>query len=98
MIKNALLKDTDISREEYAERVKEADRATEAHGVEGSAPIDEETREARMRMNFYGAMLNVGMSLIAALDEINENIKILNNNIVVLSGGENDAGKSASGN
>jgi hypothetical protein len=87
-IKKSLERDTDISREEYAEKMRQADAATAAHGVAGEAPLTEGERERRMRMNYYGTMVNIGMSILAAIDELTENIKILNNNIVILSGGE----------
>ena len=89
MIKKALEKDVDLTREEYAEKQKKADKTTAAHGVEGKAPISERERERRMRMNYYGTVINIGMSILAALDDINNNIKTLNNNIVILSGGTN---------
>ena len=94
MIQKALKRDVDLSREEYLDKMKKADEVTEAHGITGEAPISEEERERRMRMNFYGTMLNIEMSILAALDEINNNIKVLNNNIVCLAGGEADASDS----
>ena len=94
MIKKALEKDIDLPAEEYAEKMKQSDRATAAHGVDGEAPLDEEARERRMRMNFYGTMINIEMSILAALDELNNNVKILNNNLVVISGGGVSANES----
>ena len=96
MIQKALEKDIELSPEEYAEKMKSADKATEAHGVEGDAPVNEEERERRIRMNFYGTMLNVEMSILAALDDINNNLKVLNNNIVYLLGGEASANADTS--
>ena len=91
MIQKALEKDIDISAEEYAGKIRESDKATAAHGVEGEAPLNEVERERRMRMNFYGTMINIEMSILAALDELNNNVKVLNNNIVYLSGGANES-------
>lgn len=83
----ALNEDIDLSREEYAEKKARADEITAAHGVEGEAPLSEEERERRMRMNFYGSVLNVGMAILAALDDLNNRVTTLNNNIVNLAGG-----------
>lgn len=83
----ALNEDIDLSREEYAEKKAKADEITAAHGVEGEAPLSEEERERRMRMNFYGSVLNVGMAILAALDDLNNRVTTLNNNIVNLAGG-----------
>ena len=91
MIKEALERDVDLSPAEYAEKSKKADKTTAAHGIKGKAPISEIARERRMRMNYYGTVINIGMSILAALDELNNNVKILNNNIVLLSGGEASA-------
>ena len=91
IIKEALERDVDLSNEEYAEKMKKADKSTAAHGVQGKAPLSESARERRMRMNYYGTMLNIEMSILAALDELINNVKILNNNIVILSGGEASA-------
>ena len=94
MIEKALNKDTELSAPKYAEKMRESDRATAAHGVEGEAPLNEEERERRMRMNFYGTMINIEMSILAALDELNNNVKVLNNNLVILSGGEASGNES----
>ena len=94
MIQKALKKDIDLSPKEYAEKMKQADKATKAHGVEGKAPLTESVRERRMRMNYYGTMINIGMSILAAVDELNNNLKILNNIIVLLSGGDASANES----
>lgn len=83
----ALNEDIDLTREAYAEKKAKADEITAAHGVEGEAPISEEERERRMRMNYYGSVLNVGMAILAALDDIANRITTLNNNIVNLAGG-----------
>ena len=73
-IKDALERDAALSREEYAEKQKKADEITAAHGVEGEAPLSEEERERRMRMNFYGSMLNVMMALYSAVEQLNNGV------------------------
>lgn len=83
----ALNEDLDLTREEYEEKKARADKITAAHGVEGEAPLSEEERERRMRMNYYGSVLNVGMAILAALDDIANRVTTLNNNIVNLAGG-----------
>lgn len=83
----ALNEDLDLSREEYAAKKERADKITEAHGVEGEAPLSEDERERRMRMNYYGSVLNVGMAILAAIDDVANRITTLNNNIVNLAGG-----------
>lgn len=80
----ALNKNVDISREEYADLCRQADASTEAHGVEGEAPLTEEERERRMRMNYYGTVLNIGMAIIASLDAIEDKLVTVNNNVVAL--------------
>lgn len=87
-IEKALNEDVDLTREEYAEKKKRADEITAAHGVEGEAPLTEDERERRMRMNYYGSTLNVFCAILAALDDIANRITTLNNNIVELAGGE----------
>lgn len=100
-IDNALTRDIDISREEYAEKCAKADRTTAANGVEGEAPLNEEERERRMRMNYYGSVINIGMAILAALDDVANRIGMLNNNIIALSGGnvadERDDGNAGTG-
>ena len=91
-IEQALTKDIDMTRKEYAEKCEKADRTTAANGVEGEAPLDEEERERRMRMNYYGSVINIGMAILAALDDVADRISTLNNNIIAMAGGEVNAG------
>lgn len=94
-ITEALERDLDLSREEYAKKAEEADRVTAAHGIEGEAPLTEAEREARMRMNYYGISLNLGMNILAALNDLSERVTVLNNNLVALTGGEANDGCNA---
>ncbi len=87
IVEKALHEDIDLDREEYAEKKARADAITAAHGIEGEAPLSEEERERRMRMNYYGSVLNVGMAILAALDDIANRITTLNNNLVSIAGG-----------
>ena len=89
-IEKALNEDAELSREEYAEKKAKADEVTAAHGVEGEAPLNEEERERRMRMNFYGSVLNIGMAILAALDDMGNNLATLTN--LVMAGGTTDGG------
>lgn len=91
-IDKALNANVDLSREEFAKKAEEADRITAAHGVEGEAPMTEEERERRMRMNYYGTTLNVFMSILAALDGIDDKLVTLNNNVVGLANIVNKGG------
>ena len=86
-IKGALERDIDLSREEYAEKQKKADEITAAHGVEGEAPISEEERERRMRMNFYGSVLNILMATYSAIEDINQKITAIG---AMMNGGTNN--------
>ncbi len=95
-ITEALERDIDLSREEYARKAKEADRVTAAHGIEGEAPLTEAEREARMRMNYYGISLNLFMNLLAAINDVAERVTVLNNNLVALTGGETNDGSNSS--
>ncbi len=92
-IEKALNANVDIPREEFAKKAAEADKATEAHGIDGEAPLSEEERERRMRMNYYGTVINVGMSILAALDDIADKLVTVNNNIVALAGQLSEGGK-----
>lgn len=86
-IKDALERDIDLSREEYAEKQKKADEITAAHGVEGETPISEEERERRMRMNFYGSVLNILMATYSAIEDMNQKITAIG---AMMNGGTNN--------
>ena len=88
-IEQALNEDIELSREDYAKKKAEADKITEAHGAIGEAPLSEEERERRMRMNYYGISVNILMSLLSAVDDLSDRITTLNNNVVQLLGGTN---------
>lgn len=87
IVQKALNEDIDLSREDYAAKRARADEITAAHGVEGEAPLSEDERERRMRMNYYGSTLNILMAVLAAIDDLANRITTLNNNIVALGGG-----------
>jgi hypothetical protein len=89
-IDEALNADVDLSREEYAERCAKADEVTAAHGVEGEAPLTEEDRERRMRMNYYGSIINIGMNVLAALNEVCARLEIIDGKIGGVTDGSND--------
>ena len=75
-IKEALLRDVDLSKEEYKEKNEKADASTKAHGVEGRAPLSEALRHKRIQTNFYATMLNIGVSLLAEVTETNRLLQI----------------------
>lgn len=75
-IKEALLRDVDLSSEEYKAKNQKADASTKAHGVEGRAPLSESLRHKRIQMNFYATMLNIGVSLLAEVTETNRLLRI----------------------
>lgn len=96
MIDNALNADTELPREEYAKKCAEADKITAAHGIEGEAPLTEEERERRMRMNYYGSIINIGMNVLAALNEVCARLESIDGKIGGVTDGSNDL--TASGN
>lgn len=97
IIEKALNEDVELSRKEYAEKKEKADAVTKAHGVEGEAPLSEDERERRMRMNYYGSTLNVMMAILGAVDDLANRITTLNNNIIELAGGNVDVRNNDSG-
>lgn len=70
-IEKALNKDIDLSESEYREKCVQADISTKVHGVEGRAPISETMRYKRIQTNFYGTCLNVLLSALAELSQMN---------------------------
>lgn len=72
LIEQALLKDVDLSPEEYREKNEKADKSTKTHGVKGRAALTEGIRHKRIQMNFYGTVLNVLMSLLCECTQTNK--------------------------
>lgn len=89
-IEAALNADTDLSREDYAKKCADADKITAAHGIEGEAPLTEEERERRMRMNYYGSIINIGMNVLAALNELCARLEIIDEKRGGVTNGSND--------
>ena len=73
-IQAALIKDVDLSPEEYRAKNEAADVSTKAHGVKGRAALTEGQRHKRIQMNFYGTVLNI---LVGVLAEVSETNRIL---------------------
>ena len=71
-IKDALQRDTELSKEDYRAKCEEADRSTEAHDVQGKAPLSEALRHKRIQTNFYGSALNIALSQLAELSRIGD--------------------------
>ena len=59
MIEESLLKDINLTVEEYKEKRLASDKQTKVNGVEGQASLSETVRARRMAMNFYGSVLNI---------------------------------------
>lgn len=87
MVKEAIIgalnKDINLSPEEYAEKNRQADKATENNGIKkqgkGRVPVvNEELRHKRVQTNFYGTALNLLLNIIISLGELTEEIKELN--------------------
>lgn len=70
-IEESLTKGVDLSPGEYKAQCEKADATAENNGVEGSAPIDEETRHKRIQCNFYGTILNFLASILCEVSETN---------------------------
>lgn len=77
MIKYALLRDVDLTEEEYRQKRLTDDRVTKAHGIKGrGVTASESIRARRMAMNFYGTILNIMMNMHAtALETLAEQKK-----------------------
>ena len=71
MIQNALNADVDLSEEEYKEKMEQADKSTEAHGMTGKAPLSEARRHKRIEMNYYGLSINYMANLLGELVNTN---------------------------
>lgn len=69
LIKKALLQNTDLSEEEYLQKILEADKSTAGHGIKGrkNASVKESVRAKRIQMNFYGILLNYVASLLGEM-------------------------------
>lgn len=76
-INTALNANVDMSKEEYAKMCELADETTKVNGVEGKAPIDEETRHKRVQTNFYATALNILVNLYQLTAEIADSLKDL---------------------
>lgn len=76
-IQKALMKDVDLSPEEYRKKNEDADQSTKTHGVKGRTALTEGTRHKRIQMNFYGTMLNIMCSMLAEVSETNRMMRYL---------------------
>ena len=70
LIEESLLKDIDLSEEEYKAKRLENDKQTAKNGYEGKASVKEPVRARRMAMNFYGTVLNILLNMHATSLEI----------------------------
>lgn len=75
-IQMALMRDVNLSPEDYRAKNEEADESTKTHGVKGRAALTESVRHKRIQMNFYGTVLNVLVSLLAEVSEMNRLLRI----------------------
>ena len=85
-IKEALLRDVDLTEEEYRAKNEKADASTKAHGVKGRSALTESTRHKRIQMNFYGTALNIMVGILAEVSETNRLLRIA---LTQKNGGEN---------
>jgi hypothetical protein len=65
LIEQSLLKDINLTEEEYAKKRLENDAQTEKNGYTGKASLKEPVRARRMAMNFYGTILNILLNIHA---------------------------------
>lgn len=90
MIKKALLRDVDLTEEEFAEKNKIADATTAKHGYKGKASVNETRRARRMSMNFYGTALNILVNLHATTLEMLAEQKKTNRLLEAIIGAETE--------
>ena len=64
LINEALNENVDLTEREYLEKILEADKATEGHGMTEKASVKESTRHKRIQSNFYGISLNFLSTLL----------------------------------
>lgn len=83
-INEALMRDVELSPEEYRAKNELADKSTKMHGVKGRAALTESIRHKRIQSNFYGTALNILVSILAEVSETNRLLRM------VLTGGGGD--------
>ena len=64
-IEQSLLKDINLTEEEYKQRCLDNDNQTAQNGYTGKASVSESKRARRMAMNFYGTILNILINIHA---------------------------------
>jgi hypothetical protein len=79
-IETALHADCDLSPEEYEKKCALMDESTKNNGVEGDAPIDENTRHKRIQSNFYATAMNVLINMYQIMADMSADIEELKNN------------------
>ena len=67
IINNALNENVDLSKEEYKEKIMQADKATAGHGLTQKVSVNESTRHKRIQMNYYGISLNYLANLLGEI-------------------------------
>ena len=65
LIEQALLKDINLTEEEYKAKRLADDKQTEKNGYNDKASLKEPARARRMAMNFYGTVLNILVNIHA---------------------------------
>lgn len=65
LIEQALLKDINLTEEEYKAKRLADDKQTDKNGYNGKASLKEPVRARRMAMNFYGTVLNILVNIHA---------------------------------
>lgn len=87
-VNKALMRDVELSEEEYREKNQKADASTKAHGVKGRTALTENTRHKRIQMNFYGTALNIMVGILAEVSETNRLLRYMITGAT--EGGDND--------
>ena len=90
IIEDALLKDVNLSKEEYKQKCLASDKQTEINGIEGKASVSETVRARRIAMNFYGTVLNILVNLHATNLEMLAEQKKTNAYFEMMVAGENN--------
>lgn len=76
-VEEALMRDVELSEDEYRAKNEKADLSTKTRGVKGKAALTESTRHKRIQMNFYGTVLNILVSLLAETSETNRLLRYM---------------------
>ena len=88
LIEDCLLKDVNLTEEEYKAKLQENDKQTKNNGYKGRASVSEPVRARRIAMNFYGTVLNILLNIHATNLEMLAEQKATNRLLTDLMTGE----------